>query len=65
MNERMKERQKHKVLGFLILDGQTKHRGLGGGPVCFLKEMPYFLNVVRPILMNFEIFLTSNFDVTH
>ena len=31
----------------------------------FLKEMPYFLNVVKPILMNFEKFLISNFDVTH
>ena len=31
----------------------------------FLKEMPYFLNVVKQILMNFENFLISNFDVTH
>ena len=29
---------------------------MGGDPVFFIKEFPYFLNVVNPILMNLKIF---------
>ena len=33
--------------------GQAKHRGLGGGPVCFLKGMPSSLIVVKSIFDEF------------
>ena len=42
-----------------------RDKGLGGGPYVFLKEMPFSLKVVKPILMNFEHSEMSNFYVAH